>query len=181
MNPGTAPAGRARRRPLPLRLWTRLRSWRRRRPFTGGLLAILSGAWICALPLAPVTVMIAQGIAGVPSVLMGVFLMALGMIVWAQPRQATIAGVLTVLIGLAALVMSNLGGFVVGSLLAFAGGGLMFAWRPTPRVRRRDRRRAARAADPVGAPAPRSAPAEGGGPAPRPGPRPGEPVDRRPP
>jgi hypothetical protein len=149
------------------RLWRRFRAWRHRRPFLGGLLTMLSGAVISALPLAPATVMIAQGIAGVPSVLIGVFLMALGMIVWAQPRQRTIAGVLTVLVGLAALVFSNLGGFVVGSLLAFVGGGLMFAWQPTARPRRparwrRGRRSARRGAE---AAAPEAPPPVDGGPA----------------
>ncbi|GAB3210620.1 DUF6114 domain-containing protein [Marinactinospora thermotolerans] len=146
-------------RPGPRR---RFRAWRRRRPFWGGLLTMLAGAEICVLPLAPVSVMIAQGIAGVPSVLMGVFLIALGMITWASPQQHTITGVLTTLIGLGALVMSNLGGFVIGSLLAFVGGGLMFAWRPTarPRSSRRGRRSARRSQDGGGPPAP-AAPGSG--------------------
>lgn len=115
------------------------RDWRRRRPFWGGLLAMLSGAEIAALPLAPASVMFVQGPAGITSVLMGVFLVALGLITWSAPGQRTIAGVLTVLVGLGALVLSNLGGFVIGTLLALLGGGLMFAWQPTPR-RRRTRR-----------------------------------------
>ncbi|GAA3762914.1 hypothetical protein HDA32_005893 [Spinactinospora alkalitolerans] len=125
----------------PVRPWRRFRAWRRRRPFWGGFHAAMAGIVICSLPLAPVEVMIQQGIAGVPSVLMGVFLIALGLIAWATPQQRTVTGTLTMLVGLAALVMSNLGGFVIGSTFAFIGGGLMLAWQPTPRPTRRNRNR----------------------------------------
>ncbi|GAA3749410.1 DUF6114 domain-containing protein [Salinactinospora qingdaonensis] len=121
-------------------MWRSFRTWRRNRPFWGGVLTLLAGVEICVIPLAPMQIMIQQGIAGVPSVLLGILLIALGLITWATPAQRTITGVLTVLSGLGALVMSNLGGFVIGSLLAFVGGGLMFAWRPTPRRPRRSAR-----------------------------------------
>lgn len=39
----------------------RWRQWRRGRPFWGGLFAVLAGAWICVLPLAPLKVMLQQG------------------------------------------------------------------------------------------------------------------------
>ncbi|MEU9082927.1 DUF6114 domain-containing protein [Streptomyces sp. NPDC048357] len=109
------------------RRWQR---WRRGRPFWGGLLAILAGAWICVLPLAPLKIMLQQGVAGIPSVLMGIVMIALGLTTWFAPAQRTLAGVLTTLIATAALVLSNLGGFLIGTLLGILGGGLMFAWQP---------------------------------------------------
>ncbi|THA82956.1 hypothetical protein E6U81_18205 [Streptomyces sp. A0592] len=108
----------------------RWRRWRRSRPFWGGLFAILAGAWICVLPLAPLKVMLQQGVAGIPSVLMGIVMVVLGLTAWFSPPQRALAGVLTTLIATAALVLSNLGGFLIGTLLGILGGGLMFAWQP---------------------------------------------------
>ncbi|GHB59772.1 hypothetical protein GCM10010347_32220 [Streptomyces cirratus] len=112
------------------------RRWRRGRPFWGGLAAIAAGAWICVLPLAPLKIMLQQGVAGIPSVLMGIVMIVLGLTAWFAPQQRTLAGVLTTLIATAALVLSNLGGFLIGTLLGILGGGLIFAWQPyaTPRA-----------------------------------------------
>ncbi|MFJ3921694.1 DUF6114 domain-containing protein [Streptomyces sp. NPDC090022] len=106
------------------------RRFRRSRPFWGGLFAILAGAEICVLPLAPLKIMLQQGIAGLPSVLLGLVMIVLGLSAWFAPHYRTLAGVLTTLIATAALVLSNLGGFLVGTLLGILGGGLMFAWQP---------------------------------------------------
>ncbi|CAL9602518.1 hypothetical protein SUDANB120_05470 [Streptomyces sp. enrichment culture] len=111
-------------------LLNRWRRWRRSRPFWGGLLAVLAGAEICALPLAPLKVMLQQGVAGIPSVLMGAVMIVLGLTAWFAPAQRGLAGVLTTLVATAALVLSNLGGFLIGTLLGILGGGLMFAWQP---------------------------------------------------
>ncbi|ATZ23106.1 DUF6114 domain-containing protein [Streptomyces lavendulae] len=111
-------------------LLSRWRRWRRARPFWGGLFAVLAGAWICVLPLAPLKIMLQQGVAGIPSVLMGIIMIVLGLTAWFSPRQRSLAGVLTTLIATAALVLSNLGGFLIGTLLGILGGGLMFAWQP---------------------------------------------------
>ncbi|CAL9601026.1 DUF6114 domain-containing protein [Streptomyces sp. enrichment culture] len=123
--PAPALSGRA-----PLGLWGRWRRWRRSRPFWGGLLTILAGAEICAIPLAPMEVMLHQGIAGVPSVLLGIVMIMLGISVWASPHYRSLAGVVTTLIAAAALVMSNLGGFLIGTLVGILGGAMMFAWQP---------------------------------------------------
>ncbi|MCE4945959.1 MULTISPECIES: DUF6114 domain-containing protein [Streptomyces] len=106
------------------------RRWRRGRPFWGGLAAVLAGAEICALPLAPLKIMLQQGIAGVPSVLMGLVMVLMGLSAWFAPHYRGLAGVLTVLGAMAALVMSNLGGFLIGTVLGILGGALIFAWQP---------------------------------------------------
>ncbi|WP_327372536.1 DUF6114 domain-containing protein [Streptomyces sp. NBC_01216] len=113
----------------------RFRRWRRSRPFWGGLFATLAGAEICALPLAPLKVMLTQGVAGIPSVLMGLVVIVLGISVWCAPHYRALAGIVTTLIATAALVLSNLGGFLIGTLLGILGGGLMFAWQPRSRER----------------------------------------------
>ncbi|GAA0459614.1 DUF6114 domain-containing protein [Streptomyces sp. NPDC046215] len=118
-------SGSPRRRP-----WAAWRQWRKGRPFWGGLATVLAGAEICAIPLAPLKVMLHQGIAGIPSVLMGLVMILMGLTAWFAPQYRGLAGVLTVMIAAAALVMSNLGGFLIGTLLGVVGGAMIFAWQP---------------------------------------------------
>jgi hypothetical protein len=42
------------------------------------------------------------------------------------------AGIAAILLGLIALPTINIGGFVIGTLLALVGGGLAVAWTPRP-------------------------------------------------
>ncbi|MFI2072415.1 DUF6114 domain-containing protein [Streptomyces triculaminicus] len=122
---GSAPA------PSPRRSWwAAWRRWRKGRPFWGGLAAVVAGAEICALPLAPLKIMLEQGIAGIPSVLMGLVMIVMGLSAWFAPQFRALAGVLTVVVATAALVMSNLGGFLFGTVVGVVGGGLVFAWQP---------------------------------------------------
>ncbi|POX36990.1 hypothetical protein C3486_30705 [Streptomyces sp. Ru73] len=93
---------------------------------------VLAGLEICVIPLAPLKIMLQQGIAGIPSVLLGLVMIVLGLTAWCAPHYRGLAGVLTVLLAAAALVMSNLGGFLVGTVLGILGGAAMFAWRPVP-------------------------------------------------
>ncbi|MFD7920555.1 DUF6114 domain-containing protein [Streptomyces sp. NPDC059740] len=108
------------------------RRWRRGRPFWGGLLALVAGAEILLIPLAPLDVMIHQGVAGIPSVLMGIVMVVMALAAWFAPLYRTLAGILTTLVAVAALPLSNLGGFLVGTVLGIAGGGMIFAWQPRP-------------------------------------------------
>ncbi|GAA2474091.1 hypothetical protein GCM10010406_07590 [Streptomyces thermolineatus] len=114
-------------------LRARWRTWRRARPFWGGLLTVVAGAEICAIPLAPLEVMLHQGVAGIPSVLMGVFMVVMGLSVWFSPEHRSLAGVVTVLLAMAALVLSNLGGFFIGTIMGVVGGSICFAWQPRTR------------------------------------------------
>ncbi|MEU2870301.1 DUF6114 domain-containing protein [Streptomyces olivoreticuli] len=120
-------SGRPRRHP-----WAAWRQWRKGRPFWGGLAAVLAGAEICAIPLAPLKVMLHQGIAGIPSVLMGLVMILMGLSAWFAPQYRTLAGIVTVMVAAATLVMSNLGGFLIGTLMGVVGGAMIFAWQPLP-------------------------------------------------
>ncbi|MFV8128200.1 DUF6114 domain-containing protein [Streptomyces syringium] len=123
---GTEP-GTVRRSP-----WVAWRQWRKGRPFWGGLAAIVAGAEISAIPLAPLKIMLHQGIAGIPSVLMGLVMVVMGLTAWFAPQYRTLAGVLTVMVATATLVMSNLGGFFFGTITGTIGGAMIFAWQPLP-------------------------------------------------
>ena len=130
------------------------RAWRRSRPFWGGLLLILAGLEMLAIPLlsvlvhTSVKVIIYIGIGGVFGVLIGGLLVACGLLIWFQPNQRVFYAIAGVLLAVVSFVATNLGGFFLGMLLGVTGGSLSFAWVPvTPR------RRPAGAAGPNDAPA----------------------------
>jgi hypothetical protein len=116
----------------------RWRAWRRSRPFWGGLLLVLSGLELLALPLTGVLVhgqiklVIYIGIGGVFGVLIGGLLIVSGLALWVNPAHRTFYSIAGLLLGLVSFPASNLGGFFLGMLLAIIGGALGFAWTPLP-------------------------------------------------
>src|ERR1700723_2191676 len=112
------------------------RRWRRSRPFWGGLLMVLAGLELLALPLTGVFVhgaiklVIYIGIGGVFGVLIGVLLIAAGIVLWVNPAQRVFYGIAGIVLGIISFPASNLGGFVIGMLLAIIGGALAFACVP---------------------------------------------------
>jgi hypothetical protein len=108
------------------------RRWRRTRPFWGGVLAVLGGLELIAIPLAPMPLVVHQGMAGVASWLIGALLVTAGALMWFQPAHRSFYGILAVLLSLASFLTSNFGGFLVGLLLGMLGGALGFAWSPSP-------------------------------------------------
>lgn len=116
----------------------RWRAWRRSRPFWGGLLLVLSGLELLAIPLSGVLVhgqvklVIYIGIGGVFGVLIGALLIVSGLALWINPTHRTFYGIAGVVLGIVSFPASNLGGFFLGMLLAIIGGALGFAWTPLP-------------------------------------------------
>ncbi|WP_399929783.1 DUF6114 domain-containing protein [Streptomyces kanamyceticus] len=110
----------------------KFRAWRGTRPFWAGLLTILGGVPIAYLPygnikLGNLTLALATT-AGAGSLIIGVLLMVLGLTMWFQVHTRVFAGVAAILLALVSLVVSNIGGFVVGFLLALIGGALGISW-----------------------------------------------------
>ncbi|MDK4246521.1 DUF6114 domain-containing protein [Corynebacterium accolens] len=117
--------------------WKRFKHWRKRRPFAGGLLLILSGIAIAApayitVRISDLLVMIST-VSGVSTLLIGVALIMFGLGSWFRQETSTYLGVLGILVAIIALPTSNLGGFLIGSLLGIIGGALAFAWQPQVR------------------------------------------------
>src|ERR1700722_18367873 len=112
------------------------RAWRRSRPFWGGLLMVLGGLELLALPLTGVFIhgaiklVIYIGIGGVFGVLIGVLLITAGIAAWVNPTHRVFYGIAGIVLGIISFPASNLGGFVIGMLLAIGGGALAFAWVP---------------------------------------------------
>lgn len=130
------------------------RSWRRSRPFWAGIFLFVSGTELLAIPL-PVHAMgliLHIGTGGVLGILIGAILMASALLLWFNPSQRIFYSIVAVLLAVAALVASNLGGFLFGTLLGVIGGSLGFAWTPAPDDGSRQRQ-GRRTPDQPGAPA----------------------------
>ncbi|MFC7310109.1 DUF6114 domain-containing protein [Streptomyces monticola] len=138
----------------------KFRAWRGTRPFWAGLLTILGGVPIAYLPygnikLGNMTLAMATT-AGAGSLIIGVLLIVLGLTMWFQYHSRVFAGVAAILLALVSLVVSNIGGFLIGFLLALIGGALGIAWapaRPAGEDAQREGRPGEPAADGVAEPA----------------------------
>ncbi|MCF3962331.1 DUF6114 domain-containing protein [Streptomyces fuscigenes] len=117
------------------RYWRlRFRAWRGKRPFWAGLFTLLSGLPIAYFPYAHLHVgnltLALATTAGAGSLIIGVLLFTLGMTMWFHSIVRVFAGVAAILLALVSIPVANLGGFVVGFLLALVGGCLSVSWAP---------------------------------------------------
>jgi hypothetical protein len=112
----------------------RFRAWRWQRPFWAGLLTLLAGLPIAYFPYANLTLgqlsVRMSTTAGSGSLIIGVLLVTLGLTMWFQSVVRVFAGVASILLSLVSLVISNIGGFMVGFLLGLIGGALAISWSP---------------------------------------------------
>ncbi|MGI5458070.1 DUF6114 domain-containing protein [Streptomyces sp. CA-249302] len=113
---------------------TQFRAWRGARPFWAGLFVMLAGLPIAYFPYAHLQVghltLAMATTAGAGSLIIGVLLVVLGFSLWFQKHVRTFAGVAAILLGLVSIPVSNLGGFLMGFLLALVGGAMAVAWAP---------------------------------------------------
>ncbi|MFJ4003043.1 DUF6114 domain-containing protein [Streptomyces sp. NPDC090023] len=116
------------------RLRLRFRDWRGGRPFWAGLFTLLGGLPIAYFPYATLklgTMAVSMATtAGAGSLIIGLLLVTLGLTMWFQQATRIFAGVAAILLALVSLVVSNIGGFIVGFVLALLGGALSIAWVP---------------------------------------------------
>lgn len=121
--------------------------WHRRRPLLGGVLLVLGGVEIFLsgrLDLGPLRVQL--GGEGIITMIIPLLLVLLGVLAVALPSLHVILGVSALIVALYSLVGVNLGGFILGMLLAGIGGVLVVAWERSEQrtsdgraTRRRDR------------------------------------------
>lgn len=110
------------------------RTWRGNRPFWAGLFTILGGLPIAYFPYANMhlgNMTIAMSTtAGAGSLIIGVLLVTLGLTMWFHHIVRVFAGVAAILLALISIPVANIGGFVIGFLLALIGGALSLSWAP---------------------------------------------------
>ena len=67
-------------------------------------------------------------ISGVSTLLIGALLITSALMTWFKPDTRLLTGVASLILGIVALPMSNIGGFVLGTLCAVIGGALALSW-----------------------------------------------------
>jgi Family of unknown function (DUF6114) len=113
------------------------RRWRRTCPFWGGFLLLLAGIELLLIPLSgifihgAVKLVVYIGIGGVFGVLLGVLLIACGLLLWLNPAHRTFYAIAGVLLAVLSFIASNFGGFFIGMLLGIIGGSMGFGWTPS--------------------------------------------------
>jgi hypothetical protein len=104
---------------------------RRPRPVAASLLVGCAGLELAAFPLARPSLLGVQGLSGMTALLLAAALIGCAWQLWTRPVTAARTGIAAVLLGLISYPLANLGGFLVGMLLALTGGSLALAWRST--------------------------------------------------
>lgn len=111
--------------------WQRFRGWARRRPFIGGLLVVIAGFEMFfsgQLDIGHLHVQL--GIEGLQATIIPIALVLLGILAIFMPVHHVFYGVLSLAVALYSLIGVNLGGFLIGMILASVGGVLVVAWMP---------------------------------------------------
>lgn len=120
-----------------LRFWRGFTAWRRGRPFWAGLFVAIGALIILIPPYANLKlgdmVISIQTLGGVSALLIGSLLAVCAVSLWVAPKFRLAAGIVTVLLSLVALVVTNLGGFIFGTLFCLLGGALAVAWTNEPK------------------------------------------------
>lgn len=118
----------------------RFTRWRRKRPFAAGLFMILSGIIMItpaylSFEVSNIVIQVAT-ISGVSTLLIGALLITSGLMCWFKAETRLLAGVAAMILGIVALPLSNIGGFVIGTLCALIGGALALSWAPGQKDRK---------------------------------------------
>ncbi|MFI9722968.1 DUF6114 domain-containing protein [Streptomyces sp. NPDC052396] len=106
----------------------RWRHWRRTRPFYAGLLMLAGAAALVGISWVDLGLIRLTGRAGASSWTISALLTVAGLSTWTQPAHRNYAGTLAIAMALCSLFLANLGGLLIGFLLAAAGGCLALAW-----------------------------------------------------
>lgn len=122
------------------RAW--FRSFRRTRPFWGGVWLVAGGWTVLKFSLAPMQLVVSTGFDGIAGYLLGGGMILSGLVPLAAPQQRYTFGIIGAVLAVVSLVASNLGGFLLGMVLGVLGGSMMVGWGPK-RPARRERRSAA--------------------------------------
>jgi hypothetical protein len=114
--------------------------WRHARPFWGGLLVTLGGAEIFLTVMAPLPVILHVGMDGLAGYLVPVLIVVCGVLMIFNPPQRLFYSLVAAILALGSWITSNLGGFVIGLLLALVGSALAFAWSPDKKTASPDKK-----------------------------------------
>ncbi|WP_217213449.1 DUF6114 domain-containing protein [Streptomyces sp. AC550_RSS872] len=103
---------------------------RGRRPVAASVCTAASGAELGYLPLADPGMLPVLGTSGATAVMLAFTLAGCAVHMWTRPTRAAYSGGAAVALGLLSYPLANLGGFLLGMVLALLGGSLALAWQP---------------------------------------------------
>ncbi|MFE7584981.1 DUF6114 domain-containing protein [Streptomyces gardneri] len=103
-------------------------AFRRTRPFWGGLWLIAGGWTVLKFSLSSLQLIVSTGFGGVAGYLVGGGMILCGLIPMALPAQRYTFGLIGVVLAVVSLVVSNLGGFLLGMALGVLGGSMTVGW-----------------------------------------------------
>lgn len=115
------------------------RAWRRTRPFWGGLWTIVAGAEIIRMMSFSLGIALTGGWSYSAGYVMGGGLILFGLVAWFAPFYKGLAGITAFLVALGAFLTANLGGYLLGSVLAVIGSSMIWSWGPKKPSRRQRR------------------------------------------
>ncbi|MCM1947431.1 DUF6114 domain-containing protein [Streptomyces sp. G2] len=104
------------------------RAFRRTRPFWGGVWMVAGGWTVLKFSLSSVQLIVSTGFGGVAGYLVGGGMILCGLIPIAAPRQRHTFGLIGCVLAVVSLVVSNLGGFLLGMVLGVLGGSMLVGW-----------------------------------------------------
>jgi hypothetical protein len=105
--------------------------WRKKRPFGGALLTVLSGLTILYVPLNLYLSTFLPGSMATIGLLFGGVIILLGICAMFFPNASRILGIFTIFLSILS-VIGALGGFLFGTIFGIIGGSLLTAWRLGP-------------------------------------------------
>ncbi|MFF2780237.1 DUF6114 domain-containing protein [Streptomyces sp. NPDC058052] len=104
------------------------RAFRRTRPFWGAVWLVAGGWTVLKFSLSSVQLIVSTGFGGIAGYLVGGGMILCGLIPLAAPRQRYTFGLIGCVLAVVSLVVSNLGGFLVGMALGVLGGSMTVGW-----------------------------------------------------
>ncbi|MER5709829.1 DUF6114 domain-containing protein [Streptomyces sp. NPDC002122] len=104
------------------------RAFRRTRPFWGGVWLIAGGWTVLKFSLSSLQLIVSTGFGGVAGYLVGGGMILCGLIPIALPGQRYTFGIIGAVLAVVSLVVSNLGGFLLGMTLGILGGSMTVGW-----------------------------------------------------
>lgn len=93
---------------------------------------MLGGYAVVRFSYSPISVMVGGGWNSSAGFILGGSMILFGAVAWFAPHYSRLVGVMGVLFALAAFIGSNLGGFLIGSLLGILGGSMIWGWGEKP-------------------------------------------------
>ncbi|GGL91463.1 hypothetical protein GCM10010129_38980 [Streptomyces fumigatiscleroticus] len=100
------------------------------RPVASAVCVAAAGLELGYFPLAAPALLPLEGLSGATALLLAVALTGCAVHLWTRPARARYGGAAAIVLGLLSYPMANLGGFLLGMVLALIGGSLALAWQP---------------------------------------------------